>query len=378
MPTVMIAEDDLYMADMLEEVLVDSGYDVCGIASTVDKAVELGERHKPDLAILDIRLAGGGLGTEIPARLKGQGRMGVLYASWHAGQVKLTKTDGDALLVKPYRPEDAVRALKVVETVVSTDLTLEHLPRGFSLLGWPPKTDKPMVFADAGLTSQINRLRRQQTELARFGTFALGDHESDDVFMEAARISAECLDAPYATIYQYRPGVNDLLADAGFGWNQGVIGRVVSRADGSSPCGRAFVNRGPVICDDLVKDKAFVPSSHYAEHGIVSTANVVIGNDHQPGRRPYGVLEIASPVLNACNSHDIDFLTGIANILAQAIAAAERNAALNDAADRLRDMDEDKTNFLGAKNGPLGEKNELLKRLMDQISWAEAHRSDHG
>ncbi len=71
MPTVMIAEDDLYMADMLEEVLVDSGYDVCGIASTVDKAVELGERHKPDLAILDIRLAGGGLGTEIPARLKG-------------------------------------------------------------------------------------------------------------------------------------------------------------------------------------------------------------------------------------------------------------------------------------------------------------------
>src|SRR6478609_5686299 len=113
MPTVMIAEDDLYMADMLEEVLVDSGYDVCGIASTVDKAVELGERHKPDLAILDIRLAGGGLGTEIPARLKGQGRMGVLYASGHAGQVKLTKTDGDALLVKPYRPEDAVRALKV-------------------------------------------------------------------------------------------------------------------------------------------------------------------------------------------------------------------------------------------------------------------------
>ncbi len=63
MPTVMIAEDDLLVADMLEEVLVNSGYDVCGIANTVDKAVELGERHKPDLAILDIRLAQGGLGS---------------------------------------------------------------------------------------------------------------------------------------------------------------------------------------------------------------------------------------------------------------------------------------------------------------------------
>ena len=135
MPTVMIAEDDLYMADMLEEVLVDSGYDVCGIASTVDKAVELGERHKPDLAILDIRLAGGGLGTDIPARLKDQGRMGVLYASGHAGQMELTKTDGDALLVKPYRPEDAVRALKVVETVVSTDLIIGTSAERLLLIG---------------------------------------------------------------------------------------------------------------------------------------------------------------------------------------------------------------------------------------------------
>jgi DNA-binding response OmpR family regulator len=59
MPTVMIAEDDLLMADMLEDVLIGGGYEVCGIARTVEQAVELGERYKPDLAILDIRLAEG-------------------------------------------------------------------------------------------------------------------------------------------------------------------------------------------------------------------------------------------------------------------------------------------------------------------------------
>ena len=64
----MIAEDDPLMAGMLEETLVANGYDVCGTAGTVEKAVELGERYKPDLAVLDIRLADGGLGTEIPAR----------------------------------------------------------------------------------------------------------------------------------------------------------------------------------------------------------------------------------------------------------------------------------------------------------------------
>ena len=86
----MIAEDDLVMADMLEETLAANGYDVCGIARTVEKAVELGEHYKPDLAVLDIRLADGGLGTDIPARLKSQGHMGVLYASGHVGQMALT------------------------------------------------------------------------------------------------------------------------------------------------------------------------------------------------------------------------------------------------------------------------------------------------
>jgi hypothetical protein len=38
MPSVMIAEDDLLVADMLEETLIQAGYDVCGIARTVETA----------------------------------------------------------------------------------------------------------------------------------------------------------------------------------------------------------------------------------------------------------------------------------------------------------------------------------------------------
>ena len=74
MPTVMIAEDDLFMADMLADVLVADGYEVCGIASTADTAVEIARRHKPDLAILDIRLAEGSLGTDVPAPTSGTAR----------------------------------------------------------------------------------------------------------------------------------------------------------------------------------------------------------------------------------------------------------------------------------------------------------------
>jgi DNA-binding response OmpR family regulator len=104
MPKVMIAEDDLMMADMLEEVLVGGGYEVCGIARTVDKAVELGERCKPDLAVLDLRLADGGLGTDVATRLHRQDDMGVLYATGNASQAGLTRADGEAFCVSPIDP----------------------------------------------------------------------------------------------------------------------------------------------------------------------------------------------------------------------------------------------------------------------------------
>ena len=52
MARVLIAEDDLMIADLLEETLVGHGYEVCGIARTVAKAIALGHLHSPDFAIL--------------------------------------------------------------------------------------------------------------------------------------------------------------------------------------------------------------------------------------------------------------------------------------------------------------------------------------
>ena len=232
MPSVMIAEDDLFMADMLEEALAASGYEVCGIARTVEKAVELGERHKPDLAILDIRLANGGLGTDIPARLKSQGHMGVLYASGHVGQLSLTKTDGEALIVKPYRAEDVIRALRIVEQIVSTSNASHLYPKGLSILNDAPDGDAAPSPLHAQLTEQNQWLRRQQSELARFSAFAVVCRDIDRVLAEAARVCAECMHVPYCAIYRYRPDVNDLIVAAGFGWDHGTIGRDSSMADG--------------------------------------------------------------------------------------------------------------------------------------------------
>jgi two-component sensor histidine kinase/CheY-like chemotaxis protein len=364
MLNVMIAEDDLFMADMLEDVLITNGYEVCGIARTVEEAVELGERCKPDLAVLDVRLAEGGFGTEIATRLSGSARPGILYATGNVGQIGLTKSDGEACLGKPYRPEDVVRALAIVRQIVDTGDASPPFPRGFYLLEQPPTGDAASDGGN-GESAEVRRLRRQQAALAGFGSFALGESDLRRVLTEAARVCAEGLEVTFCKVCRYRPEENDLLVEAGVGWHQGVIGRVVSRADESSPQGRAFITGQPVICGNIGEDASFVLPAFYADHGIVSTVDVVIRKEGQP----WGVLEVDNPVQHDYDQHDIDFLTGFANVLAEAVNTSKRNGVLQHTVSRMEDMVADRDRLLAAKNQALGEKNALLdekNRLLEE------------
>jgi DNA-binding response OmpR family regulator len=132
-PKVLIAEDDLMIADMIQETLVEHGYDVCGIARTVAEGVALGRLHKPDLVIIDMRLADGGLGTDIASQLD-HAHLGILYATGNVAQVLLNGGDGDACLAKPYRTRDLMRSLEIVTGIVSTGIASPPFPRGFQLL----------------------------------------------------------------------------------------------------------------------------------------------------------------------------------------------------------------------------------------------------
>jgi len=130
---VLIAEDDLMIADMIEETLVEHGYEVCGIATTVAEGIALGRLHKPDLAIIDMRLADGGLGTDIASQLD-RAHLGILYATGNVSLVLQNVADGDACLAKPYRPADLMRSLEIVTGIVTTGIASPPFPSGFQLL----------------------------------------------------------------------------------------------------------------------------------------------------------------------------------------------------------------------------------------------------
>jgi two-component sensor histidine kinase len=197
--------------------------------------------------------------------------------------------------------------------------------------------------------AKLRNLLRQQAAIAAFGTFALRQNDLLTVLTEAARVCATGLDVPFCKVCRYREAENDLLIEAGCGWKDGVVGHVVSRADRSSPQGRAFVTGEPSICNDLRRDTQFKLPAFYAEHGIISTIDVIIKGGVKASDRPYGVLEIDNNKQHDYDQHDVDFLTAFANVLAEAVSTAERNVILRATIAQMQALVEEKDRLLEQK-----------------------------
>jgi two-component sensor histidine kinase len=207
------------------------------------------------------------------------------------------------------------------------------------------------------------KLLRQQSALSKFGSFAFSETDLQKVLNEAARACADSLTVPFAKICRHRQAENDLLVEAGFGWSAGVVGTVVSAADEKSTQGRAFVTGEPVIVEDLANNKSYALPAFYAEHGIVATADVLIKGYGQP----WGVLEIDSPTARKFDQHDIDFLTGFANVVAEAVGTSNRMAVLRASIEQMKALVIQKDHLLAERDALLSEKDILAEELQHRV-----------
>ena len=203
---------------------------------------------------------------------------------------------------------------------------------------------------------EIRRLLRQQAAIATFGSFALREADLKAILDEATRVCAEGLDVPFCKICRYRPEQDDLFVEAGVGWKGGVVGTVISKADISSPQGRAFITGHPSICDNLLADTHFKLASFYAEYGIISTIDVIIKGT----TRPYGVLEVDSDKPRKYDQHDINFLTAFANVVAEAVQKADR-------ADLLSETLKQKETLIAEKDNLLEQRKVLVQELEHRV-----------
>jgi DNA-binding response OmpR family regulator len=137
---ILVVEDDVMLADILEEALHDIGHEVCAIAGRVDDAVRLARQHCPDVALLDMQLQGGEYGTDVADRLAATddlGDMGILYVSGEANRVHRHARFGHACLNKPYSMETLAAALRIVRQVADGTPWRHAVPHGIEMIAHP-------------------------------------------------------------------------------------------------------------------------------------------------------------------------------------------------------------------------------------------------
>ncbi len=131
---VLIVEDELMIADYLEETLQDAGFEVCGIARNGAEAVALAQLHHPALSVIDLRLSNGEYGTQVGAALSEQGAIGILYATGNSRHPLLDTAVGQACITKPYTSEGIVAGVRIVAERMARMSPLSAFPVGFRLL----------------------------------------------------------------------------------------------------------------------------------------------------------------------------------------------------------------------------------------------------
>jgi two-component system, response regulator PdtaR len=135
MQKIVIAEDNPFIVAMLREALTDVGYEVCGVASSARELLNLSEKHKPDIAVLDVRLADGSNGVDAAIELSRQRTVGILYVTGNPQQVLEPPAPvGTGCLRKPFTGRDLVEALGIVVQICETGKRPERVPRNLHII----------------------------------------------------------------------------------------------------------------------------------------------------------------------------------------------------------------------------------------------------
>jgi PAS domain S-box-containing protein len=149
------------------------------------------------------------------------------------------------------------------------------------------------------------------------GQAALAESEPQVLFDRAGTAVAEQLDCELSEVLALLPGGSFLLR-AGAGWKTGSIGKTSSATGVESLAGYALQTGGPVIVEDLAKEKRYGLSALNREHGVVSGAGVLIGLEDER----WGALCVLSGKRREFTVDDVNFLQAVANVLSAAIARA--------------------------------------------------------
>lgn len=130
---ILIVEDDRQLATTLKYLVEDNPrYQVVAIADDVDTALDAAAEHRPELALVDLRLANGTNGFSVAVRLADE-EIPVLFVTGKSPDFPMPDL-ALGCLMKPFTAEDVHRSLAMAEDMMRGRETFrQRVPRNLTL-----------------------------------------------------------------------------------------------------------------------------------------------------------------------------------------------------------------------------------------------------
>jgi len=112
---ILVVDDERIIANDIQDMLKDMGYDVPAIASSGEEAIKKAEEIKPDLVLMNIGLKGDMDGIDAAAHIHNRFDIPVVYVTAYMDEKRLERakvTKPFGYIIKPFEDKELASAIE--------------------------------------------------------------------------------------------------------------------------------------------------------------------------------------------------------------------------------------------------------------------------
>ncbi|HEV3329880.1 MAG TPA: PAS domain S-box protein [Bryobacteraceae bacterium] len=231
---ILIVEDQGIVATDIRICLEDAGFEVTGIAISMNEAIREASTTRPDLVLMDIRIQGEADGIDAGDYLHRSFGVPIVYLTAHDDQdtiVRAKRTEPMAFLVKPFKPAELTSTVEIAVSRSRAEKEVCERER-FFLSAMDAIGDAVLTTDSGGRVRFINRAAEELTGWRQ--ETALGCNATDVVHMvDSVDGFRELLNFNHAPEFQ-RPGEYQIVSrDGEYHWVS-IKATVIAGADDTS------------------------------------------------------------------------------------------------------------------------------------------------
>jgi PAS domain S-box-containing protein len=126
---IMAVDDEMIITMHLEELLTKFGYDVVGVTSNGEKAVEMAKKLKPDLILMDIIMPGTKSGIEAATEIRNELGIPIIFLTAFGDDSIIEKTKDSepfGYLLKPFKSQALRATIEVAVNKLRKEIKLKE------------------------------------------------------------------------------------------------------------------------------------------------------------------------------------------------------------------------------------------------------------